>query len=47
MVALLFTKGFDFRADNGSLQRCSVKIDNGILPHLEEYRKLPDCKPPA
>jgi hypothetical protein len=45
-VTLYFSKGFDFINEDNSLQRCSVKIDNGILDHLHAYRQLPDFKPP-
>lgn len=46
-VALSFSKGFDFVNDDGSYQRCSVRIDNGVFGHLEEYRRLPDYCPPT
>jgi len=46
-VALSFSKGFDYLNENGDLQRCSVKIDNGAYEHLQDYRNLKDHKPPA
>ena len=45
-VAVSFSKGFDYVNEDGTLQRCSVKIDNGAYEHLRTYRGLPDAKPP-
>ena len=45
-VPVLFGKGFDFINNDGTLQSCAVKIDNGAYGHLYEYRTLMDFKPP-
>jgi hypothetical protein len=46
-VAVYFSKGFDYVEPNGTLHRCTVKIDNGAYDHLQDYRNLKDHKPPA
>lgn len=42
-----FSKGFDFLKENGSLDRCSIRIENGAYDHLQQYRNLKDHLPPA
>lgn len=46
-VAVCFSKGFDYVEGNGTLHRCTTKIDNGAVDHLQEYRRLKDQKPPT
>jgi hypothetical protein len=45
-VAIYFSKGFDYVERDGTLHRCTVKIDNGGYGHLQDYRNLKDHKPP-
>jgi hypothetical protein len=46
-VAIHFSKGFDYGEADGTLHRCTAKIDNGIYDHLLDYRNLKDRKPPS
>jgi hypothetical protein len=46
-VAVYFTKGFDYLEEDGTLHRCSAKIDNGAYEHLQDYRNLKNSRPPA
>jgi hypothetical protein len=46
-LAISFDAGFDFIEEDGTLRRSFVKIDGGSLDHLQEYRLLPEYKPPA
>jgi hypothetical protein len=46
-VPVYFSKGFDYMDEDGTLHRCTAKIDNGAYEHLQEYRNLRDFKPPA
>jgi hypothetical protein len=44
-VAVYFSKGFDYLEQDGTLHRCTAKIDNGAYDHLQDYRNLKDYKP--
>ena len=46
-VAIYFSKGFDYMENDGTLHRCTTKIDNGAYDHLQDYRNLPNRKPPS
>jgi hypothetical protein len=46
-VAVYFSKGFDYAEQDGTLHRCTAKIDNGAYDHLQDYRNLKDYKPPS
>jgi hypothetical protein len=46
-VAVSFSKGFDYVERDGTLHRCTAKIDNGAYDHLWDYRNLKDRKPPT
>lgn len=46
-LAVYFSKGFDFFSPNGSLHRCSVKVDNAAYDHLGDYRRLENFLPPS
>lgn len=39
-LAVYFSKGFDFLEPDGSLHRCSMRVDNAAYDHLSEYRRL-------
>jgi hypothetical protein len=46
-LAVYFSKGFDYLNADDSLQSCSVKLDNGVLNHLQNYRNLTDVVAPT
>lgn len=46
-AAFSVSRGFDFVNPNGSYRRCVIRVEPGCIDHLQEYRKLPDFKPPA
>jgi hypothetical protein len=46
-LAVYFSKGFDFVDPDGSLHRCSVRVDNAAYDHLGDYRRLEDYCPPS
>ena len=46
-VPVSFSKGFDYMEEDGTLHRCTVKIDNGAYEHLQEYRNLTNVMPPT
>lgn len=41
-AAILFERGFDIVDSNGNLKRSTIKLDQQAIPHLREYRQLPD-----
>jgi hypothetical protein len=45
--AFSVSRGFDFVNPNGSYRRCVIRVEPGCIDHLQEYRNLPDFKPPA
>jgi hypothetical protein len=45
-LAVTFSKGFDFLDQDGSLHRCSVRVDNTAYDNLGEYRHFEDHKEP-
>ncbi len=46
-VAISFEKGFDFVESDGRLRRNFIRIDGGCLGHLQQYRNLPNYRPPT
>lgn len=46
-AAFSFSRGFDFVNPNNSYKRCVIRIEPGCIDHLQQYRNLPDFKPPA
>jgi hypothetical protein len=46
-LAVYFSKGFDFLDRDGSLHRCSMRVDNTAHEHLSEYRGLSNHLEPS
>lgn len=46
-LAVYFSKGFDFLESDGSLHRCSMRVDNAAYDHLGEYRRLANHSEPS